>query len=181
MCRVTPALPQARWMADRYGGHDALFTLKAFLAAMLAYYIALRIGLDRPYWAIITAYIVAQPLAGAVSSKAMFRLLGTVIGAGVAILLVPLLGNAPELLSLALALWLGLCTFVALLDRTPRAYTFLLAGYTAGIVAFPAVEAQATIFTAASLRAQEIGIGIASATLVHSLVFPRTVDRKSVV
>jgi len=37
MCRVTPALPQARWMADRYGGHDALFTLKAFLAAMLAY------------------------------------------------------------------------------------------------------------------------------------------------
>ncbi len=178
MCRVTPALPQARWMADRYGGHDALFTLKAFLAAMLAYYIALRIGLDRPYWAIITAYIVAQPLAGAVSSKAMFRLLGTVIGAGVAILLVPLLGNAPELLSLALALWLGLCTFVALLDRTPRAYTFLLAGYTAGIVAFPAVEAQATIFTAASLRAQEIGIGIASATLVHSLVFPRTVSAR---
>ncbi|MFX4083519.1 FUSC family protein [Sphingobium yanoikuyae] len=165
-------------MADRYGGHDALFTLKAFLAAMLAYYIALRIGLDRPYWAIITAYIVAQPLAGAVSSKAMFRLLGTVIGAGVAILLVPLLGNAPELLSLALALWLGLCTFVALLDRTPRAYTFLLAGYTAGIVAFPAVEAQATIFTAASLRAQEIGIGIASATLVHSLVFPRTVSAR---
>ncbi|MDC6652549.1 FUSC family protein, partial [Leclercia adecarboxylata] len=124
------------------------------------------------------AYIVAQPLAGAVSSKAMFRLLGTVIGAGVAILLVPLLGNAPELLSLALALWLGLCTFVALLDRTPRAYTFLLAGYTAGIVAFPAVEAQATIFTAASLRAQEIGIGIASATLVHSLVFPRTVSAR---
>ena len=178
MCRVTPALPQARWMADRYGGHDALFTLKAFLAAMLAYYIALRIGLDRPYWAIITAYIVAQPLAGAVSSKAMFRLLGTVIGAAVAILLVPLLGNAPELLSLALALWLGLCTFVALLDRTPRAYTFLLAGYTAGIVAFPAVEAQATIFTAASLRAQEIGIGIASATLVHSVVFPRTVSAR---
>ena len=178
MCRVTPALPQARWMADRYGGHDALFTLKAFLAAMLAYYVALRIGLDRPYWAIITAYIVAQPLAGAVSSKAMFRLLGTVIGAGVAIVLVPLLGNAPELLSLALALWLGLCTFVALLDRTPRAYTFLLAGYTAGIVAFPAVEAQATIFTAASLRAQEIGIGIASATLVHSLVFPRTVSAR---
>ena len=77
-------------MADRYGGHDALFPLKAFLAAMLAYYIALRIGLDRPYWAIITAYIVAQPLAGAVSSKAMFAAAGasiydvTLSGTGVA-------------------------------------------------------------------------------------------------
>lgn len=49
----------------KLGGNDALFTLKAFLSAIMAYYIALRIGLERPYWAIITSYIVAQPLAGA--------------------------------------------------------------------------------------------------------------------
>jgi uncharacterized membrane protein YccC len=166
-----------RWRAraDAWGGNEALFSAKSFAAAVLAYYVALRIGLDRPYWAVITSYIIAQPLAGAVSSKAVFRLLGTVIGAAVAILLVPALGNAPELLVLALAVWLGLCTYVALLDRTPRAYVFLLAGYTAGIIALPVVEAPATIFTVASLRAQEIGIGIASATLVHSVVFPRTV------
>lgn len=91
----------------KLGGNDALFTLKAFLSAIMAYYIALRIGLERPYWAIITSYIVAQPLAGAVSSKAIFRLFGTVVGALVAIVLVPTLGNVPELLCLALAAWLG--------------------------------------------------------------------------
>ena len=32
-------------MADRYGGHDALFTLKAFLAAMLAYSLAAALHL----------------------------------------------------------------------------------------------------------------------------------------
>ncbi len=162
----------------KLGGNDALFTLKAFLSAIMAYYIALRIGLERPYWAIITSYIVAQPLAGAVSSKAIFRLFGTVVGALVAIVLVPTLGNVPELLCLALAAWLGLCTYVALLDRTPRAYTFLLAGYTAGIIALPTVDVPATIFTVASLRTQEIAIGIISATLVHSLVFPRTVSAR---
>ena len=47
---------------------------------MLAYWIALRIGLTRPYWAVTTSYIVAQPLAGAVLSKAVFRLIGTVLG-----------------------------------------------------------------------------------------------------
>ena len=162
----------------KLGGNDALFTLKAFLSAIMAYYIALRIGLERPYWAIITSYIVAQPLAGAVSSKAIFRLFGTVVGALVAIVLVPTLGNVPELLCLALAAWLGLCTYVALLDRTPRAYTFLLTGYTAGIIALPTVDVPATIFTVASLRTQEIAIGIISATLVHSLVFPRTVSAR---
>ena len=52
----------------RFGGKEALFSVKCFVAAILAYYIALRIGLTRPYWAVTTSYIVAQPLAGAVLS-----------------------------------------------------------------------------------------------------------------
>lgn len=158
------------------GVNDAFFSLKSFAAAMLAYYIALRIGLNRPYWSIITCYLLANPLAGAVLSKAVFRIIGTAIGATVAILLVPNLVNVPELLSLALALWLGLCTYVSLLDRTPRAYIALLAGYTAGIIGFPAVSAPDTIFSIASLRVQEIVIGIVTATVVHGLLFPRSVS-----
>ena len=107
-------------MNDRYGLDVALFSVKCFIAAMLAYYIALRIGLTRPYWAVSTSYIVAQPLAGAVISKAVYRLVGTALGAGAAVVLVPNLVNAPELLSLALALWLGMCLFISLQDRTPR-------------------------------------------------------------
>ena len=49
---------------------DWMFSVKTFAGAMLALWIALRIGLDRPYWAMATAYIVAQPLTGAMRSKA---------------------------------------------------------------------------------------------------------------
>ncbi|CAN5389098.1 FUSC family protein [soil metagenome] len=157
------------------GVNEALYSLKSFAAAMIAYYIALSIGLNRPYWAIITCYIVSNPLAGAVVSKAVFRMIGTAIGAIVAILFVPNLVNRPEILSLALALWLGLCTYLSLLDRTPRAYIALLAGYTAGIIGFSAVSAPDTIFTIASLRVQEIMIGIVTATVVHGLLLPQSV------
>ncbi|WP_255326268.1 FUSC family protein [Sphingobium sp. EM0848] len=157
---------------------DACFSLKTYASAILAYYIALRIGLPRPYWSIVTCYIVAQPLAGAMMSKAAFRMIGTLFGAMVAIIIVPQFVNAPELLSWVLGLWLALCTYVAMLDRTPRSYTFLLAGYTASIVGFPAVSNPGTVFDIASLRVQEILIGISASTLIHALVLPRSVSLK---
>jgi uncharacterized membrane protein YccC len=159
----------------RADAEAVLFSAKCFLAAMLAYYVALRIGLNRPFWAVVTSYIIAQPLAGAVLSKAVFRLIGTVLGATAAVLLVPTFVNAPAVLSLALSLWLGLCIYLAQLDRTPRAYVFLLAGYTASIIGIPAVETPGAIFNVAILRVQEITIGILSASLIHGAVFPRTV------
>ncbi|PXA85643.1 FUSC family protein [Nostoc sp. 3335mG] len=152
-----------------------LFSAKCFVAAMLAYYIALSIGLNRPFWAVVTSYIIAQPLAGAVLSKAVFRLIGTVLGATAAVVLVPAFVNEPAVLTLALSLWLGLCIYLAQLDRTPRAYVFLLAGYTASIIGIPSVQAPGAIFDTAILRVQEITIGILSASLIHGAVFPRTV------
>jgi uncharacterized membrane protein YccC len=157
------------------GVRDWLFATKTFAAAMLALFIALSLGLDRPYWAMASAYIAAQPLSGATRSKAVFRLCGTVIGAAAAVILVPPLSNAPELLSLALALWVAGCLYLSLLDRTPRSYASMLAGYTAAIIGFPAVAAPDAIFETALTRVQEIAIGVSLASLVAGVVFPRPV------
>src|ERR1700761_6340755 len=85
-----------------------IFACKTFLAAVLALLVALWLDLPRPYWAMATGYITSQPLAGATSSKAVYRVLGTVIGAVVAVIMVPNLVDAPEVLCLAMALWVGL-------------------------------------------------------------------------
>lgn len=150
-----------------------LFSFKNYAAAMLALFIAMGMGLPRPFWAMLTVFVVAQPLSGAVRSKAVFRLLGTALGAAAAIALVPLLSNAPELLSLALALWVGACLYLSLLDRTPRSYVFMLAGYSAALIGFPAVSQPETIFDVGLARVIEISLGIVCGTLVHSLVFPQ--------
>lgn len=162
-------------MNERFGCGPAIFALKCYLAAMLALFLALRIGLERPYWAFLTSFIVAQPLAGAVISKAVYRVGGTILGATATVVMVPTLANAPELLTLAFALWLALCVFVSLLDRTPRAYMFVLAGYSACLIGFPSVDTPGTIFTTAILRVQEITVGILCGTLVHGLVLPGSV------
>jgi uncharacterized membrane protein YccC len=156
----------------RFTRAEILFSTKSFAAAMLAMYLASRAGLPRPFWALMTTYVVAHPLAGAVRSKALYRFCGTLIGSIATVLLVPALSNAPELLTLVLALWVGLCLCISLFDRTPRSYVFMLAGYTAALIGFPSVQTPLALFDTAVARVEEIGLGIFCATLVHSLVLP---------
>ncbi len=151
-----------------------LFSLKTFAAAMLAFSVCLWLDLARPYWAVATVYIASHPLSGATRSKAIFRALGTLLGSAAAILLVPNLASAPLLLVLAMALWCALCLYISLLDRTPRSYVFMLAGYTAALIGFPTVDDPGAIFDIALSRTEEILIGILCAALVSSVVFPRS-------
>ncbi|KAB0678476.1 FUSC family protein [Aureimonas leprariae] len=163
---MTAALPTWR---------DWLFSAKAFAASMLALYVALAAGLPRPYWAMAAVYVVANPLSGATRSKALYRALGTFIGAAGAVLLVPPLVNAPELLSLAVALWTGGFLFVSLLDRTPRSYVFMLAGYSLPLIALPAVGDPGSVFDLAVARSLEITLGIVCASVVNSVILPTAV------
>lgn len=99
-----------------------LFSIKSFIAGMLALYAALAADLANPAWSVVTAYIVAQSHAGASVSKATWRVLGTFVGACASILMVPPLVQTPFLLSLVIASWLGLCVFFSVADRTSRGY-----------------------------------------------------------
>ena len=156
---------------------QAIFSVNTFIAAMLALWIGFSLGLPRPYWAMLTVYITAQPLTGALRSKALYRVLGTAGGGAAAVAIVPTFVNAPVLLSLAMAAWVGFCLYLSLLDRTPRAYVFMLAGYTTAIIGFPSVNSPAAIFDAALARVEEITLGIVCATVVHTIIFPRDVGQ----
>lgn len=152
-----------------------LFSIQAFLAGVLALAVAFWLDLPRPYWALATVYITVQPLTGATFSKAFYRAIGTLAGAAMAIVLVPNLVNAPPVLILAIAIWSGVCLYASILDRSPRGYAFMLAGYTTAIIGFPAVDAPMEIFDLALARTEEILVGIFCAALVSSLLFPRSV------
>lgn len=153
-----------------------IYAAKSFAAAMLAYYLALSIGLERPSWAIITVYIVSQTSVGASLSRSLYRLAGTVVGACATVLIVPTFANTPILCSVVLTCWIAFCLWLSLLERTPRAYAFVLAGYTASLIGFPAVSDPGGIFNVAIVRVQEIAIGILCAALIHRYVLPARVS-----
>jgi uncharacterized membrane protein YccC len=152
-----------------------LFSVNCFAAAALALYLAFQIGLPRPYWAMATAYIVSQPLSGAMRSKGVYRLIGTLAGGIFAVLIVPATSPEPMLLSIVMATWVAFCVFVSLFDRTPRSYLFILAGYTAAIIGFTSASHPEEIWPTAVSRMEEIGLGVVCATVIHTLVFPRPV------
>jgi len=165
---LQPRIPVLRADAEAL-----LFSAKSFAAAMLAYYVALRAGVPKPSWAIVTVYIVSQNSAGASLSRGVYRFAGTVVGAVATVAIVPCFVNDPLVCSVVLACWIGLCLYLSLLDRTARAYAFVLSGYTASLIGFPGVFNPAAIFDTASVRVQEISIGILCAVLVHRFVLPK--------
>ncbi|WP_313369677.1 FUSC family protein [Achromobacter animicus] len=152
---------------------ETIFSLKSYLSAIMALYLAYSIGLPRPFWAMTTAYVVAQPWSGAVRSKALYRLVGTFFGSAATVYMVPRLSNSPVIMTGAMVLWVGACLYMSVLDRTPRSYLFMLAGYTAAMIGFPSVTDPSLVFDTALARVEEISLGIVCATLIHSIVLPR--------
>src|SRR6201993_123468 len=162
-------------MIRGFGVRPIIFSVNCYIAAILALFISFSLDLKSPAWAMVTVYLTSQPLSGALRAKAVYRVIGTFVGGAVMVAVVPNLVNAPELTTLAIMLWVALCVFVSLLDRTPRSYMFVLSGYTAALIGFPSVLAPGTVFDTAVSRVEEITLGVVCAALVHSLIFPKSV------
>jgi uncharacterized membrane protein YccC len=156
-------------MLKKGGFRAIIFSINCFIAVMLALFIAFRLNFTNPWWAMIMVYLTSQPLSGTLRAKAVYRLLGTFIGGIAMLVIIPNLVDAPELTAAAVILWVALCVYASVLDRTPRAYALAVAGFTAALVGFPTVLDPGSVFDIAIARMEEIALGTLSAALVHSL------------
>ncbi|MEE1868173.1 FUSC family protein [Pseudomonas auratipiscis] len=154
------------------------FAIKTLLGGGLALWLALRWGLEQPAWALMTAFIVAQPLSGMVLQKGLARLIGTLVGTVMSVLFIGLFAQTPWLFLFALALWLALCTACSTMLRSAWAYSFVLAGYTVAIIALPAINHPLAVFDQAVARCTEICLGIVCATVTSALLWPMRVEQQ---
>ncbi|MBZ9794632.1 FUSC family protein [Mesorhizobium sp. ES1-4] len=152
---------------------DWIFALRTVSAGMIALLVAYALELDHPQWAMMTVFIVAQPVAGMVLAKGFYRLLGTLAGGVAAVGITTAFGAGPWILVTALAVWIGICTFVSSLLRNPEAYGAALAGYTAMIIGLPAFGQTHLVVDLAVARCAEIALGIVCAGLTSRLILPK--------
>ncbi|HEY1151624.1 MAG TPA: FUSC family protein, partial [Pseudoduganella sp.] len=170
---------KAGWLGRQFNdwaatdGGRLLFAARTLVAAFSALWLAFRLGLDSPSTAMTTTFILALPSSGMVLEKAFYRLLGTVVGLCAALALVGLFPQQAPLLFLGLALWVGVCTAGAAMHRNQQSYSFVLAGYTAVMIAVPALDHPGAAFSLAVTRVSEVGLGIICASVVNDLLFPR--------
>jgi len=117
-----------------------LHCLRTVSAALLALWLAYLFELDTPYSAATTVLIVAHPMHGMVLSKSLYRMGGTLVGAVMALVLMGLFAQSPEMFILGLSLWMGVCTMASTLLRSFRSYGAVLAGYTVVLITMPGID-----------------------------------------
>ena len=157
----------------RAAGPPLLFGVRLWVSVCLALYVAFWLELDNAYWAGTSAAIVCQPHLGASLRKGWFRMIGTVVGAVVIVVLTAVFPQNRFGFLVGLALWGGACALVATLLRNFAAYAAALAGFTAAIIASDQLGAtggpNGQAFMLAVYRVSEIWIGIVSAGIVLTL------------
>ncbi|WP_226703013.1 FUSC family protein [Microbulbifer elongatus] len=144
--------------------------LKTALALVLTYWIALQANWDKPMWAGLAVALVSLDSLGLSLNKGLMRMLGTLVAAVVALVLVGLFPQDRWLFMAALSMWVGCCTYLAL--GSSRAYFWQVCGFVSVIICVGAATSQGGAFETAVLRAQQTGLGVLVYSLVAILLWP---------
>ncbi|CAP57703.1 FUSC family protein [Gluconacetobacter diazotrophicus] len=170
--RLVPAVftDSVRW---RDMGGRAAFCARVFASIGLALYCAFTFQLESPMSSVTTVMIVANPTVGALMSKSVWRIIGTVLGAAVSVALMAGLAQSPVLYVMVLAVAVAFACLVATFLRLFRAYAAVLSGYTIVIVAAPSYADPNGIFLSAMSRLSAVTVGIVATAIVFMATSPR--------
>ena len=133
-------------------------------SAWLAFLIAVSLDIPNPYWAAMPVWVIAQSTRGLLLERALYRVIGTVVGAATGLIILVLFPPFWQLVLMALMVFI-FAGALYLLQQT-RAYMALLAGITVAVVMLPALSAPDQAFELAWARTVCTLIGVIVGTLV---------------
>ncbi|RBM05942.1 FUSC family protein [Novacetimonas cocois] len=163
----------ARWRAHI---GTAAFSARVMLSVCIALFLAFSFQLQSPMSSVTTVMIVANPAVGALVSKSIWRMIGTVIGAIISVALMAMFVQSPILYIMALSVTVGLACMAATFLRLFRAYAAVLTGYTIVIIAAPAFGDPDGVFLSALSRLSAVVVGIVTTAAVFMVTSPRRSD-----
>src|SRR3984885_3738330 len=165
MTSITRVL--ARW---RSFAPALLCGLRLSASVSLALYVAFWLQLDNPYWAGASAAAVCQPTLGASFRKGWYRMIGTVLGASVILVITGCFVQSRVAFLVCIALWGAVCATLSTLLRNFASYGAALASTTAIIIGCDTLGVtggpDGQTFILAVTRAAEICIGIVCAGFI---------------
>ncbi|MGX0967364.1 putative membrane protein YccC [Bradyrhizobium japonicum] len=161
-----PTFASRAWKRIKPGlVHGLTMTASVFLAL----YIAFELQIDDPSWAGVSAGHTILPALGPSLNKALYRVIGTVIGAAATVVLTAMFPQSRLGFLTGVVVWVSACGFIAVFFKNFRAYAAMLAGYTMAIIASDTVGTPDKVFEVAIARSAAIIIGVLCATLVQGL------------
>ena len=149
------------------------FAMQTAIVAFIAIVIAQALGLEHPQWSAMTVWATAQPMREHLLEKGLWRLLGTVSGIIVGVALMHASQWHPLFLVLGLALWVGVCSGIGLLQRGMVAYGTILAGYSAAMVALLSTAHPERVLLLGLDRFLTIAVGVVLAMVLCYYFTPK--------
>ncbi|ODN41492.1 FUSC family protein [Piscirickettsia litoralis] len=146
--------------------------IKSTFACILAIALAVLLKLDAPFWSAISAFVVIQGSLGSTLAKSLLRFLGTVIGAGLGVVLAGLFIQYTFVYYSVIFSVAVVGIYCSSVDRQ-HAYAWLL-GYITMLMVMLNVLSDPSpnaMYAVAVYRSLEIAIGI-FASFVTCLLFP---------
>lgn len=135
------------------------FVARCTGAAVLALVLAVRLGLDHPVWASVSALVVSQDKLGDTHRSLTWRIVGTGVGAAVAILVSLTLRGAGPVATLAVAV--GITAAIA------RIRTELRVCMWTSVIVLLTVPPGGSIVAAALARSLEVLLGVVIGAGLH--------------
>ncbi|MGF1687843.1 FUSC family protein [Photobacterium japonica] len=154
----------------------ARLPLKVATALCLAIVTALWLGWERPYWAAFAVIVMAATeTAGHSLRKGRHRLLGTLFGVVMAIVLAGLFPQQPLLLLLSYTVFAAFCVYHQ--THPHHGYVWSISLMVCSLILVMGKLQPDLTFSVAVLRMQETVLGVLSFTLVFSVLWPASSRR----
>lgn len=150
------------------GGVRGTKALGASLSVALAVFLALILHSDEPWWAAISAWMMSGISLADALPKGVMRILGSIAGATIAVIVLGLFAYDPLAFCLCLFIiaWVGLFCFA----KSRHGYAWMIAAITGNLVMLIALDQPQTAFTIAVNRVADVTIGTAATLLVTYLL-----------
>ena len=152
-------------------GKSSLFkALLLAISAWLSFLIAVLLKVDNPYWAAMPVWVIAQSTRGLLFERALYRVVGTLLGAGAGLLI--LMTNQPLWELFLMAVVIFICAGALHILQGVRGYIALLSGITVAVVVLPALLAPEQALELAWARIESTLIGVVIGTIITSIGTP---------
>ncbi|HRD89882.1 MAG TPA: FUSC family protein [Accumulibacter sp.] len=146
-------------------------SVRVALAMVLAYYIGLSMGWEKPHWAGLAVALCSLGTVGASLRKGLLRINGTFLAGAVALLLLALLPQDRWPYLFVTTTFAAFCTYM--MGHSSRWYFWSIAGYVMPLLALASGAEGASAFETVILRLQQTTLGVVVFTVVSVLLWPQ--------
>ena len=165
------AISAVRRAAAWWSSAAVRHAVRVALAMVIAFYVSLSLGWERPAWAGLAVALCSLSTTGESVNKGLLRILGTFLAGSVALLLNALFPQDRWAYLLSATTYIGFCAYM--MGHSTRWYFWFIGGYVMALLALAGGPSGAASFEIVILRVQQTTLGVITYTVVAMLLWPQ--------